>query len=322
MSLCLVTGGAGFLGSHLVEALLDCGHRVRVLDDLSSGRLANLAEIDDRIEFLSGDVSQLPTVREAIEGVEFVYHFAPPVRSSDAVEWRDTESFDAGILPVLIASRDSTVERVVYASSLRIYGETVGTPLSEDHPVCPISSYARAKLSGEQDCTAFTHIYGLATVRLRYSNIFGRRQAFTYGRTGLIPGIARSLLLGQHPILPGDGRQPLDLLSVNDAIRATLAASQAPRASGRVFNIGRGTTMRLLDVASILGELIDRPVSAKFGGPLLPKELTNLADVTRLRTQLHFQPVGDLKTELAPCVAYYRRSARAGGCQPAACRWS
>jgi UDP-glucose 4-epimerase len=236
--------------------------------------------------------------------VEWVFHLAPPVGPEHAAWAEDAVPIDQGIWQVLIAARDSLVQRVVYASSMRVYGEAPGAPLSEHDAACPRSAYAIAKLSGEQDCTTFTHMYGLATVRLRYSNVFGPRQAPSPCADDLILRLGRALFTGESPLLPGDGLQPLDLLFIDDAIEATLLAAEAPQAPGKVFNIGRGIPVTPLQVAARLGHLMGggyRP--PLLGGPLPPAELSNLVDVTRARTTLCFRPEMDLDSELARCVA-------------------
>jgi UDP-glucose 4-epimerase len=310
MAVCLVTGGAGFIGSHLVEALLEGGHRVRVLDDLSSGRLANLAGALGRIELILGDLAELWTVRRATEGVERVFHLAPPVLGRAPVP-PGVEPFDTGALQVLIAARDSRVQRVVYASSLHIYGHAPEGPLSESDPAYPVSAYAAAQLSGEQDCAAFTHLYGLETVRLRFSTVFGPRQGSSRFCGALVPRLVRAHLAGQRPLLPEDGRRPQDLLYVEDAVRASLLAAESPHASGQVFNIGRGAPVTPLELAKLLPEREGgRPLPLP-GGPPLPVEFSNRADISRAQARLRFRPEADLGAGLARCVEFQQsRSAR------------
>jgi UDP-glucose 4-epimerase len=311
MVVCLVTGGAGFIGSHLVEALLAQGHRVRVLDDLSAGSLDNLVGALERIELLIGDVRDWRTVREATEGADRVFCFASPV-GRRALEPSGVDPFDAGALQVLIAARESRVQRVVYASSLRVYGAAGEAPRTEEETARPVSSYAAAKLHGEQDCVAFTHLYGLETVRLRYSTVFGPRQQPSPFAGALVAQVAQALLAGQRPVLPGDGLQPQDLLYVEDAVRAALLAAEAPHVSGQVFNIGRGVSVMALEIATWLGTQENCGALPLRGGPPAPPEFNNLADITRARTALRFQPNPDLEAELARCVAYYRRRDEGG----------
>jgi UDP-glucose 4-epimerase len=317
MAVCLVNGGAGFLGSHLVEALLERGHRVRVLDDLSTGRLANLAGALGRVELILGDLADLKTVRRATEGVERVFHLAPPVRARGAAP-PGAELFDAGALQVLIAARDSLVQRVIYASSLHIYGHAPQAPLSESDPASPVSDYAAAQLSGEQDCVAFTHLYGLETVRLRYSPLFGPRQGSSHRCGSLVPRLVRAHLAGQRPLLPEDGRRPQDLLYVEDAVRAALLAAEAPEASGQVFNIGRGEPVTPLELATLLPDCKGGRPPPLPGGPPLPAEFNNRADISRAQARLRFRPEADLGAGLARCVEFHRRR---GARDPRKRRW-
>jgi UDP-glucose 4-epimerase len=309
MALCLVTGGAGFLGSHLVEALVHRGHHVRVFDDLCTGQAANLAGVTNRIELTVGSLSDLNTVRQCTDGVDLVFHLAPPARHRDRGP-KEEEQFDLGSLHTLIASRDSHVQRVVFASTLRVYGHCPESPVTENAPVCPLSDYSVAKLSGEQDCAAFTHMYGLETVRLRYANIFGPRQALSSmpSSENLASRLIRSLLAGHHFILPEDGLQPVDLLYVGDAVQAALLAAEAPAASGQVFNIGRGHPLTPMRLASLLNELTDRRLAPVIGGPPAHLESSNIADITRARQVLGFQPAADLESELIRCLEYYQWS--------------
>jgi UDP-glucose 4-epimerase len=305
MGVCLVTGGAGFIGSHLVEALLAQGRRVRVLDDLSTGSLDNLAGALDRIELSIGDVRDLRTAREATEGADRVFCFASPV-GRKALDPAGADPFDAGALQVLIAARELLVQRVVYASSLRVYGPAGEAPRTEEETCRPVSSYAAAKLHGEQDCSAFTHLYGLETVRLRYSTVFGPRQRPSPLPGALVAQLAQALRSGERPVLPGDGLQPQDLLYVEDAVQAALLAAEARDASGQVFNIGRGVSVMPLEIATWLGARKDCGVLPLRDGPPAPPEFNNLADISRARRALHFHPAPDLEAELARCVEYYR----------------
>src|SRR5262245_52956369 len=207
MAVCLVTGGAGFLGSHLVEALVEQGHTVRVLDNFTTGTPANLARVRDRITVVSGDLIDLPVVREVTRGAELIFHLAAPPYSlyGHADPLATHQAGSTGTLHVLIAARDANVRRVVYASSATVYGHP---------PTQPLSPYAAAKLAGEHDCAAFTYLYGLDTVRLRYFNVFGPRQHVSSPYAQAILLILRQMLAGHSPVLNGDGLEHADFIYV------------------------------------------------------------------------------------------------------------
>jgi UDP-glucose 4-epimerase len=212
-------------------------------------------------------------------------------------------------LQVLIAARDALVQRVIYASSLRVYGHAPWEPLSEDAPAYPLSPYSAAKLTGEQDCTAFTHMYGLETVRLRFSNLFGPRQRPSRCAGALAARLATTLLKGQRPVLPGDGSQTQDLLYIDDAVQAAVLAAEAPDVSGQVFNVGRGVAVTPQELAARLCALTGGPPPL-LGAPPLPLEFSNRADIARARAKLNFQPRADLDTELLRFLDAYRSGAR------------
>jgi UDP-glucose 4-epimerase len=301
MGVSLVTGGAGFIGSHLVEALLKQGHQLRVLDDLRTGTLANLSTVLDEVEVIQGTVEDLDAVRRAMERVELVFHFTPPVvRNSRGAE--KPSAIDDGTMRVLIAARESDVRRLVYASTTRVYGHAPGSTFTEADPPHPISSYATAKLCGEQDCTSFTHLYGLETVRLRFAEVFGPRQVAAQSYTKLVPYLIQTFLTGQRPILPREEPECQDLLYVDDAVRAALLASDAPQLSGHVFNIGRGRCVTTSELLQVLNRIFGSHVVPLHTAPPPPLELNNRADITRARVKLGFHPGTDLEVQLARCV--------------------
>jgi len=308
MTVCLVTGGAGFLGSHLVEALLERGHQVRVLDNLSTGDLANLAASRGRFELTVADIRDLNAVRHATEGVERVFHLAVPAACAAGPGVEDP--VDLGTLQVLIAARESMVRRVVYASSLCVYGDArgnmPGAGRSEREAPQPVSPYARTKLCGEQDCVLFTHLYGLETVRLRYASIFGPRQPASQRYAQFVPFLIGRLLAGRLVRLPGDGFEPMDLLDVRDAVQAALLASEAESASGQVYNIGRGAPVTPLELFLRVRNLTGGHAAPLLGGPMPPAEFSHLADISRARSELGFRPGDDLDAQLARCVEQAR----------------
>jgi UDP-glucose 4-epimerase len=256
----LITGGAGFIGSHIAERLLADGHRVRVLDNLSSGKEENLSGLpgsSDRLELVRGDVRNLDQVRAAVKGVEIVFHEAAlgsvPRSVDDPVTTH--ESNMTGTLNVLLAARDAGVRRLVYASSSSVYGETPVLPKKEDMTPQPLSPYALSKLAGEQYCSVFHHVYGFEAVALRYFNIFGPRQDPESQYAAVIPKFVTAMLDGGRPVVYGDGLQSRDFTYVDNVVQANLLASQAKGIAGRAFNVACGGRYTLLDLLARLNEI-------------------------------------------------------------------
>jgi UDP-glucose 4-epimerase len=289
---CLVTGGAGFIGSHLVEHLLACGHQVRVIDDLSTGAADNLRAVSSRIDFHQGSITDRSCVERAVAGIECIFHLAalPSVaRSVDAP--LDTHAVCAtGTLEVLEAARHAGVRRVVYASSSSVYGNGTGTTRSEADPVCPLSPYAAAKLAGEYYCQCYTAIHGLETVRLRFFNVFGPRQRADSPYSGVIARFTAALLQGQRPTIHGDGLQSRDFTYVDNVVEVLLLAACSPVAVGKVYNIGSSGSMCVLDLLGVLQELLDSALEPCFGPARAGDVRNSRADISRARTELGYTP--------------------------------
>jgi UDP-glucose 4-epimerase len=265
MATYLVTGGAGFIGSHVAAALLARGDKVRILDNFSTGRWENLAALSGA-EVIEGDVRSYHTVREAVDGVHFVLHQAalPSVPRSirDPITSNDVNV--VGTLNVLNASRDAKVARLVYASSSSIYGRNPELPKREDMMPLPISPYAVSKLAGENYCRAFTDMYGFETVMLRYFNVFGPRQNPKSQYSAVIPKFIDTLLEGGRPQVNGDGSQTRDFTYVDNVVQANLAACTAPSVAGRIFNVAAGARYSLRDLLGELAEILGQPTDPVF----------------------------------------------------------
>jgi UDP-glucose 4-epimerase len=308
MSLCLVTGGAGFIGSHLVDGLLNAGHSVRVLDNLSTGNLANLASIRSRIQFIKGEITDSATVRVAMEGVAWVFHEAAlaSVPRSVADPMTTNQACVDGTLNVLLAARDAKVQRVVYAASSSAYGASPSLPKRETDLTLPMSPYAVAKLAGEHYCAAFSEVYGLETVRLRYFNVFGPRQPPDSPYAAVIPRFLEAMLAGKSPIIYGDGHQSRDFTYVADVVQANLRAAQAPQVSGKVYNIACGQRASLLELIDQMNSLLGTKIKP-IHEPARPGDVKHSqADISRAQAELGYQPKVPMEDGLRQCVDYFR----------------
>ena len=305
----LVTGGAGFIGSHIVEALVNRGDRVAVIDDLSTGRAENLSHLGDRVRFVQGDICDLELMRRLTDGVDTVFHQAaiPSVPRSVREPLACNRAAVDGTLSVLLAARDAKVKRLVYASSSSVYGETQVLPKVEVMPTQPISPYAVAKLAGELYASVFWRVYGLQTVSLRYFNVFGPRQDPNSPYSGVIVKFIRTLVRGEVPVIFGDGKQTRDFTYVENVVQANLLAAEAPAEGvvGRVFNIGTGVETELNDLLAAIAGAMGKPARARHEPPR-PDDIRNsLADVTLAHRFLNYQPRVSLEEGVARTVDYF-----------------
>jgi len=254
----LVTGGAGFIGSHIVERLVCDGHRVRVLDDFSAGKESNLESFRSEIDVVRGDIRDSAIVSDAMRGIDIVFHEAAlgSVPRSVADPLTTHEVNMTGTLNVLLAAREAGVKRVVYASSSSVYGETPVLPKREDMTPQPLSPYALSKLVGEHYASVFKHVYDFEVVALRYFNIFGPRQDPESQYAAVIPRFITALLEGKSPVVYGDGLQSRDFTYVDNVVDANLLASEAGGAAGQAFNIACGGRYTLLDLLAKLKEIL------------------------------------------------------------------
>ncbi len=308
----LVTGGAGFIGSWLVEHLVERGVEVVVLDDFSTGRRTNLDHVAHRIRLIEGDASDPDTAALACRGVEVVYHQAaiPSVpRSLDDPIGTHRANVTATLV-MLDAARRAKVRRFVYAASSSAYGGAPDElPKREDQRPTPLSPYATAKLASEHYCRAFTASFGLETVALRYFNIFGPRQDPDSPYSAVLARFAKLLLAGETPTIYGDGRQTRDFTYVANAIAANWLAAHAPGVAGRVYNIGCGVESSLLDILDVLGRILGRRVTPRFEPRRAGDPERSVADIARARAELGYAPSVDLRTGLEHLLASLRERA-------------
>ncbi|MCI0338658.1 MAG: SDR family oxidoreductase [Acidobacteria bacterium] len=306
----LVTGGAGFIGSHIVEALVRRGERVRVLDNLITGRHENLAHLIHEIEFIEGDISDYETTRKAIDGVKIVFHEAaiPSVPRSVDEPKLNHEANINGTFTVLLAARDAAVRRLVYAASSSAYGERGTGAKLEDQLPSPLSPYAVAKLVGEYYCQVFTRVYGLETVALRYFNVFGPRQDPSSPYSGVISKFITALLSGQSPVIFGDGEQSRDFTYVANVVDANLRAAVEPGAIGQVINLGLNQRITLNQVLAELQKIIGTDLTPRYESPRVGDIRHSLADITRAERLLGYRPSVGLTEGLRYTVEWYREN--------------
>ena len=308
MRTCLITGGAGFIGSHIAEALVRRGDRVRVLDNLSTGRRENLSSIADRIELVPGDVCQPDDVASAVRGVDCVFHEAAIASVPRSVE-HPLETHAAcvtGTLNVLDQARRAGVKRVVYAASSSAYGNLPYSSKRESDLPQPLSPYAAAKLAGEMYCQAFFHTYGLETVGLRYFNVFGPRQDPSGPYSAVIPVFISKIVARQRPVIFGDGQQSRDFAYVENVVSANLLAAEATGVGGRVFNVGSGRSVSLLDLLTGLNRILGTDVQPVFEPARAGDVRDSLADISQTASCLGYVPAVDFEEGLRRTVRFYQ----------------
>lgn len=317
MALFVVTGGAGFIGSHLVDRLLEMGHKVRVVDNFSTGKRENLYHHKGRpeLEVVEGDILQVDLMREVIEGSDYVLHQAaiPSVPRSVEDPWSTHRANVEGTFIVLDLARQCGVKRVVFASSSSVYGNVKGVPeevpKKETLPPSPLSPYAASKLAGEGYCTAFFESYGLETVVLRYFNIFGPRQDPTSPYASVIPRFASALMAGRPPVIYGDGGQTRDFTYVANVVDANISACYSNRAPGRVINVACGESVSVLRLFETMRGIVGSKVEPRFDPPRPGDVRHSRADISLAFEILGYRPTVSFEEGI-------QRTLEAMGCQP------
>jgi nucleoside-diphosphate-sugar epimerase len=313
MSLYLVTGGAGFIGSNIVEELLKQNAKVRVLDNLSTGKRENLEVFKDKVEFLELDICNLKDLKDAMKGVQFVLHQAaiPSVPRSVEDPIASHNADLTGTLHVLWAAKQAGVARVIYAASSSAYGDSQIRLKREDLPAKAISPYGLMKYAGEEYCRLFSELYGLETVSLRYFNVFGPRQDPSSQYSGVLSRFITGMLRGQSPTIFGDGEQSRDFTYVTNVVRGNLLACHAAGVSGRMYNIACGRSVTLNQVVSSLNNLLGTNIPSNYGSPRVGDIKHSLADISRAGNDLKYVPIVDFDAGLRMTVEWYRNKAPA-----------
>jgi UDP-glucose 4-epimerase len=309
----LVTGGAGFIGSHITERLVRDGHDVRVLDDFSSGHEANLESFRSGVELVRGDIRDLKLVNEVTEGVDVVFHEAAlgsvPRSVADPITTHEVNS--TGTLNVFLAARDAGVKRVVYASSSSVYGETPVLPKREDMVPQPLSPYALSKLAGEHYASIFKHVYGFEIVSLRYFNIFGPRQDPESQYAAVIPRFITALLEGKSPVVYGDGFQSRDFTYVENVVNANLLAAEAEQVAGQVFNIACGGRYSLLDLLAKVKQILGTELGPIYEAARAGDVRDSQASIEAAQKALGYTISVGFEEGLQRTVQWYKRAAAA-----------
>jgi nucleoside-diphosphate-sugar epimerase len=307
----LVTGGAGFIGSHIAAALSASGARVRILDDLSTGHRENLDEIGGDVDFIEGSVADEQLLTKAFENVELIFHEAaiPSVpRSVEAPRNTHIASVD-GTFSLLLAARDAGVRRVVYAASSSAYGDQPTLPKSEHMAPDPLSPYAVAKLVGEYYCRVFTRVYKVETVSLRYFNVFGPRQDPGSQYSGVVSRFVSCLFNDERPVIYGDGEQSRDFTYIENVVFANLSAAEAKDAAGKVINVANGERITLNQLLAELKDLTGKQdVSAEYFEPRVGDVRHSLADITMARDLLAYESRVDLREGLRRTIDWWKSS--------------
>jgi len=308
----LVTGGAGFIGSHLTEELVRRGHQVRVADNLSTGKRSNLDHVPG-VDFLEGDLADLEFAQRAVRECDYVLHEAamPSVPRSVKDPVSSNRANVDGTLNVLVASRDAGVKRLVFAGSSSAYGNTPTLPKQEDMPSSPLSPYALQKVVGEQYLQLFTRLYGLETVSIRYFNVFGPRQDPSSPYSGVISVFASALIENRSPKIYGDGGQTRDFTYVANVVDGVLRACDAPGVSGEVINVATGGRISLNELFRTMRDLVGGSVEPTYEPDRAGDVRDSQADITKARTILKYEPIVSFEEGLRRTVEWYRTAGAA-----------
>ena len=304
----LVTGGGGFIGSHLSERLLREGHEVRVLDNFATGRRENLLALENELEVVEGDIQSYERVNTAVRGCDLVFHQAalPSVPRSVQDPLTSNAANVIGTLNVLLAARDSDVGRVVFASSSSVYGANPTLPKDESLATAPISPYAVAKLAGEGYCRSFAYVYGLETVALRYFNVFGPRQDPLSQYAAVIPNFILAMLEGNSPTVHGDGEQTRDFTYIDNVVDANLLAMTADGVSGKAYNVACGERYSLNQLIQLIREVTGQDVEAEFTDTRPGDVPHSMADISLARNELGYEPAVTFEDGVRNTVEHFR----------------
>ncbi len=309
MSIYLITGGAGFIGSNIAARLVKDKKQVRIIDNFSTGKMENIAEFSNDIEIINADIFNMDAVKEAVKGVDYVLHQAalPSVARSVADPIRANEVNITGTLNILVAARDAGVKRLVYASSSSAYGDTPTLPKREDMKTSPLSPYAITKLTGEEYCKVFYSLYRLETIALRYFNVFGPNQDPTSHYSAVIPKFITLMLTGNQPTIYGDGGQSRDFSYIDNVVNANLNATVASKGIGEAFNIACGERITLNELCKKINKILGTNFSPIYEDTRLGDVRHSLADISKAQSCLNYSPEINVDQGLEMTVEWYRQ---------------
>jgi len=313
----IVTGGAGFIGSNIVEELVKRGEKVRVIDNFTSGKIENLRPFLRKIELIKGDIRDEKAVARAVKGSDFVLHLAALRSVAKSVE-EPVETHDVnatGTLNLLIAAKKAGVRRFVYSSTCAAYGDAKKFPQRETDAAAPISPYGASKLAGENYCMVFANTLGLEAVALRYFNVYGPRQNPESMYSSVVPAFIFDVMSGRKPVVEWDGKQSRDFVFVKDVVRANLLAATAKKASGQVFNVGNGYPTAIYDLLMYIEKALSKRIAPKFGPKREGDVRKVYSDISKAKRTLGFKPGVTLEQGLKLTVQWFNKS-------PGLCRWS
>ncbi|MFH1721136.1 MAG: SDR family oxidoreductase [Candidatus Altiarchaeota archaeon] len=310
MSLYLVSGGLGFIGSNIVHRLLDDGKEVRVIDNLATGRKSNIASVIEEFELLEGDIRDYSAVERSMESVDYVLHQAalPSVARSIINPYESNEVNVLGTLNLLKAAHEADIKQFVYASSSSVYGDTPTLPKVENMPVNPKSFYSVSKYAAEQQCIIYNQINGLNTVCLRYFNVYGPRQDPSSQYAAVIPKFITSIAKDESPTVFGDGTQSRDFTFIEDAVLANLKAAKSSKGVGEVCNIAVGQRRTVNELIGLVNELLEKNIDAEYAKPRPGDVKHSHADISKAQRLLGYKPEHDLKKGLEKTVEWFRDS--------------
>jgi nucleoside-diphosphate-sugar epimerase len=308
----LVTGGAGFIGSHIVEELVRRGHAVRVLDDFSTGKPENLASVRDRIAVIEGDVRDLGICRRAAAGADYVFHEAAQISVPNSIEdpFLNDSINVGGTLNVLWAAKEGGAKKLVLASSTSVYGDNPDLPKRETMSGIPLSPYALSKWFGERYCQSFGRIYGFAAVALRYFNVFGPRQDPRSQYAAAVPIFITRMLAGEPPVIYGDGEQTRDFVYVEDVVQANLLAAEAPGGGGEIYNVASSESLTVNRLARIISEIVGLPLAPVYAPERAGDIRHSAADIGKIVAELGYGPRFDFRRGLERTIAWHREQRR------------
>jgi len=314
MQSCLVTGGAGFIGSHLAEELVRRGARVRVLDNFSTGKRENLAAFRNKIDLVEGDIRDLRTCRKSMEGMDFVFHQAALASVPLSLEdpFLTDETNVGGTLNVLWAAKEAGVKKLVFASSTSVYGDNPDLPKNEEMSGIPLSPYALSKWIGEKYCQSFSLIYRIPTVILRYFNVFGPRQDPRSQYAAVIPIFIAKMLGGRRPVIFGDGEQTRDFVFVLDVVEANILAAEAAGGSGEgeIFNIASAESLSVSALVRLINDILGKTLEPVFDPPRPGDIVHSSANIQKAEERLNYRPRTDFRRGLEMTIAWFQEKRR------------